>query len=100
MAGMITSKVDKLRTQGESFSSAGDQLERNIASLRSAIELLVKSTGGNTSPQLASSFETAEDELDDYIEKLRNVGQALVDAADRHLNEDDSLAGDVSIDLV
>lgn len=98
--GQILSKVELLTNQGNLYIQYAGDLRKNIGDLRNAIELLKSGIGGKTNPALDASFAEVEAEVLDYVPKLENVGTALVDAANRHLNEDDSLAGEVSIELV
>ena len=98
--GMITSKVELMTSQGQSYIDLGAALRKNIEDLAGAIDLLKASIGGKSNPALDASFAQAEEEILKYVPKIENVGQSLIDTANRHINEDEALAGSVNIELL
>ncbi|SDA60210.1 hypothetical protein SAMN02910275_01478 [Butyrivibrio sp. INlla18] len=96
----ISYDTGNLESQGNEYIDLSANLETLLGELDDIMTNQVKiSLAGSANPALMASYQTARELMGMYPAKIRNVGDALIEASRTGKAIDNSLVGDVDISI-
>ena len=97
----ISYDTGNLESQGHEYIDLGANLKNLLETLDNVMNETIKSAlAGDAGRTIAAQYIEARDAMDKYPEKIIGVGNSLIAAAQSGKNADNSLVGDVDINII
>lgn len=97
----ISYDTGNLESQGHEYIDLGTNLKKLLETLDTIMDDSVKKAiAGDAGRQLANDYILAREAMEGYPDKINGVGNSLIAAAQSGKNADNSLVGDVDINII
>ena len=97
----ISYDTGNLESQGHEYIDLGTNLKKLLETLDTIMDDSVKKAiAGDAGRQLANDYILAREAMEGYPDKINGVGNSLIAAAQSGKNADNSLVGDVDLNII